>query len=51
MLVSGDYFGEVSFLYKCRRTSTIKAKLYATLGRIYHMLFEKVLRYYPDFKS
>jgi len=51
MLVSGDYFGEVSFLYKCRRTTTIKAKLYATLGRIDHTLFENILRDYPDFKS
>ena len=36
MLVSGDYFGEVSFLYNCRRTSTIKAEVYATLGQIDH---------------
>ena len=33
-LESGDYFGEISFLYNCRRSATIKAKLYATLGCI-----------------
>ncbi len=51
LLVSGDYFGEVSFLYKCRRTATIKAKLYATLGVIDHVLFPQIIRDYPDFKS
>lgn len=49
--MSGDYFGEVAFLYNCRRTSTIKAKLYATLGYINHEVMTELLRDYPDFKN
>ena len=50
-LVSGDYFGEVSFLYKCRRTATVKAKLYATLGCIGHENMNEILRDYPNFRN
>ncbi len=37
-------------MYRCRRTATIKAKLYATLGVIDHVLFPRIIRDYPDFK-
>jgi len=50
-LVSGDYFGEVAFLFKVRRTSTIKAKLYATLGCIDATNMTEMLRDFPDFKN
>jgi len=49
--VSGDYFGEVAFMYKCKRTSTVKAKLYATLGCINHEIMTEMLRDFPDFKN
>ena len=51
MLVSGDYFGEVSFLYNCRRTSTVKAEVYATLGQIDHNVMNEMLRDYKFFKD
>ena len=50
-LVSGDYFGEVAFLYDCRRTSTIKAKLYASIGIIDHVIMNEMLRDFPDFRN
>ena len=50
-LISGDYFGEVSFIFNCRRTSTIKAKLYATLGCIDHLTMLDLLRDFSEFKS
>ena len=50
-LVSGDYFGEVAFLFKVKRTSTIKAKLYATLGCIDSTNMTEMLRDFPDFKN
>ena len=49
-LESGDYFGEVAFILNCKRTSTIKAKLYATLGCIDHITMLDMLRDFPDFK-
>lgn len=37
-------------MYNCKRTSTIKAKLYATLGGIDHVVMNELLRDFPDFK-
>jgi len=51
ILMDGDYFGEVSFLYNCRRTATIKAKQYGTLGQINHDVMNELLREFPDFKK
>ena len=50
-LISGDFFGEVSFIYNCRRTCTIKARLYATLGCIDAPTTMDLLQEFPDFKS
>ena len=50
-MTNGEYFGEVSFMYKCRRTSTIKAKLYSTLGCIDHTQMTSLLHEYPLFKQ
>lgn len=47
----GDYFGEVSFLFGCRRTATIKAKQYATLGAVDHRIFTEILDEYPIFRN
>ena len=47
----GDYFGEVAFLFDTKRTSTIKAKLYATVGRLNWHIMEEMLRDNPDFKK
>ena len=38
-------------MYNCRRTSTIKAKLYATLGQIDHNTMTELLRDFPDFRN
>ena len=51
MLSKGDYFGEVAFLFDTKRTSTIKAKLYATVGRIKSNKFEELMRENKDFKK
>lgn len=51
ILRPGDYFGEVSFLFGCRRTSTIKAKLYASLGALNHEAMNSLLHEYPIFRQ
>ena len=50
-LVSGDFFGELAFIYNCRRTSMIKARLYSTLGCIDADTTLSLLHEFPDFKS
>ena len=49
-LERGDYFGEVSFIYDCRRTCSVKSTLYATLGCINATTMSELLRDYPEFK-
>ena len=39
----------MAFLYNCRRTSTIKSKLYSTLGCIGHEVIKEILRDFPLF--
>lgn len=39
----------MAFLYNCRRTSTIKSKLYSTLGCIGHVVMKEILRDFPLF--
>ena len=51
MLRPGDYFGEVSFLFDCARTATIKAKLYATVGALNHEIMNNLLNEYPTFRT
>jgi len=41
----------VPFLYKCRRSATIKAVQYATLGKINHKIMNQLLFEFPNFKS
>ena len=51
MLGPGDYFGEVAFLFDCNRTSTIKAKLYSSLGALNHDKINHLMNEFPLFKT
>ena len=51
MLSDGDYFGEIAFMFNCRRTATIKAKQYATVGRLNHVVMTELIRDHPDFSN
>lgn len=47
----GDYFGEVAFLYRCRRTSTVTSKLYSTLGCVDADTITGLIRDFPELKD
>jgi CRP-like cAMP-binding protein len=34
LLTEGDHFGEISMLYRCKRTATIVSRNYNTMARI-----------------
>jgi len=44
MLKAGDYFGELSLIFNCRRTCSIKSQNYSTLARIEQDKFLKSSR-------
>jgi CRP-like cAMP-binding protein len=39
----GDHFGEISMIYKCRRTATIRSSKYATIGYLTRSAFKQVV--------
>jgi CRP-like cAMP-binding protein len=39
MLQPGDHFGEISMMYQCRRTATVKAYDYCTCATLNHPSF------------
>lgn len=41
-LRKGGYFGEISILYDCKRSCSIKSLNYAILAKVDHHKFEKV---------
>ena len=50
-LTTGDFFGEVSLIYNCKRTSSVIGNTYGTYGKLdedtVHELFSK----HPDFQD
>ena len=50
-LYPGQIFGEVSILYGCRRTATIKAKQFGSCATIKAPDFMKFLQNYPDYRK
>ena len=49
-LERGDYFGEIAFLYDCKRTISVKSCLYATLACIKADTMMEIFPNFPEFK-
>ena len=50
-LSSGDFFGEVSLLFGCKRTSTVMAKQYCECAYLLNKDFQQLLQAHPMLKS
>ena len=46
-LHEGDHFGEISLLYKCKRTATVISSNYNTFARILKPRFREVISEFP----
>ena len=50
-LSQGQIFGEISVLYGCMRTATIKSKQFGSCARVRAVEFQDFVSNFPDYKS
>ena len=44
----GDYFGEISLVYGCKRTATVISTKYSTLAMLEKQRYKEILIEFPD---
>ena len=50
-LFPGNYFGEVSLIYNCDHSATVKAMNYGTLGRLNKKQCEEMFMLWPEYRQ
>ena len=50
-LKKGDYFGEVSLIFDLRRTASVTAQNYCTLGKLTLKTLHSILSHFPHFRN
>lgn len=50
-LKEGDHFGEISLIYKCKRSATVTSSNYNTFARIYKPRFREVISEFPEYET
>ena len=51
ILAPGDYFGEISLLFNCPRTSTVVSRNYNIMARLSYGAYREIVNEYPEFKK
>lgn len=51
VLEKGDFFGEVSLIYDCKRSSTVKGKSPGTYGELDEDTIFEIFKDYPEFEK
>jgi len=49
ILKEGDLFGEISMIYKCRRSATVISRNYNTMAKLTENSFKSLVSEYPEF--
>ena len=49
LITTGDHFGEISLIYKCKRTSTVLSRNYNTMGRLSYVDWRFLINEFPDY--
>ena len=47
----GDYFGEISLIYGCKRTATVVSTKYSTLAMLSYQHYKEILIEFPDLEK
>jgi hypothetical protein len=47
----GDFFGEISLVYGCKRTATVISSKYSTLAVLHKNVYKEVLIEFPDLQA
>lgn len=48
---NGEFFGEISMIYGCKRTATVKSAKYSTLAKLSKKHYLDILLEFPDLQS
>jgi CRP-like cAMP-binding protein len=48
ILRPGDYFGEISMIYGCKRSATVISKKYSTLAKLSRAKFREIATELPE---
>jgi CRP-like cAMP-binding protein len=51
LITTGDHFGEISLIYKCKRTSTVLSRNYNTMGRLSYVDWRFLINEFPSYVS
>jgi CRP-like cAMP-binding protein len=49
ILKEGDHFGEISMIYKCRRTATVILRNYNTMAKLEEARFRELVGEFPEY--
>jgi CRP-like cAMP-binding protein len=50
LLVEGDHFGEISLIYKCKRSASVISRNYNTLAKITSNRYRELVAEYPEYE-
>ena len=50
-LSQGEMFGEISMLYNCKKSATVKTLNYVTCGSLNRKQYQELLALYPSINS
>ena len=49
LLVNGNHFGEISLIYKCKRTCTVVSRNYNTMARLTFINWREIVNEFPKY--
>lgn len=49
-LKEGDHFGEISMIYKCRRSASVQSNNYNTMAKLTEDQYQSLISEYPEYQ-